>query len=259
MKAYSICNRVYHKLAPLAILALAAIFIAPASSFAGAAKWSTTNIQLLYGENYNTGLGGDDTRTIITVEHANGWKYGDNFFFLDITNPNRTADPATSLYAEFSPRFSLGAMTGKDLSVGIIKDFLITTTLETGNGFHNYLYGFAADLNLPGFAFFQFNWYLVRDEVTADDKGSQITLAWLLPFKIGGADLTFEGFLDYAYGLDKSEDNIITAPRLLIDIGKYFDAPGTLQAGIEYQIWRNQYGVDGQDEDVAQFMVKWIW
>ena len=261
MNACSNLNRMYHKLATLATLSITALLFAPASSFAGAANWSSTNIQYLYGTDYNTGLGGDDTRSIITVEHANGWKYGDNFFFLDITNPNRNGSPATttSLYAEFSPRFSLGAITGKDLSVSFIKDFLITTTLETGNGFHNYLYGLAADFKIPGFTFFQFNWYIVRDEVTADDKGSQITLAWLLPFKLGSADLAFEGFLDYAYGLDKSEDNTITAPRLLIDVGKYFDAPGTLQAGIEYQIWRNQYGVKGQDEDVPQLMVKWIW
>lgn len=259
MKACPCFTRMYHKLLTLSVLSLATLLAAPASSFAGAATWSSTNIQLLYGDNYNTGFGGDDTRTIITVEHANAWKYGDNFFFVDITNPNRTANPPTSFYAEISPRFSLGAITGKDLSLGIIKDFLITTTLEEGQGFHNYLYGLAADFNFPGFVFFQFNWYIVRDEVTADDKGSQITLAWLLPFKLGGMDLTFEGFFDYAYGLDKSEDNIITAPRLLIDVGKYFGAPGTLQAGIEYQIWRNQYGVDGQDENVAQAMMKWIW
>jgi len=229
------------------------------TSFAGAATWSTTNVQLLYGNNYNTGLGGDDTRTVMTIEGANGWKYGDNFFFLDITNPNKTATTTTSLYAEFSPRFSLSAMTGSDLSAGIIKDFLITTTLEAGNGFHNYLYGVAADLNLPGFAFFQVNWYIVRDEVTANDDGSQVTLAWLYPFKLGSVDMAFEGFADYAYGLDKSEDNLVAGPRLLMDVGKFFDAPGTLQAGVEHQIWRNQFGIDGQDEDVTQLMVKWIW
>jgi nucleoside-specific outer membrane channel protein Tsx len=37
-------------------------------------------------------------------------------------------------------------MTGADLSMGIIKDVLISTTLEVGEGFHNYLYGLAVDL-----------------------------------------------------------------------------------------------------------------
>jgi len=228
--------------------------------YAGSAKWSTTNVQYLYGTNYNTGLGGDDTKGIFTLEHANGWEYGDNFFFLDITNPNRKgSNTSTELYAEFSPRFSLSKITGKNLSLGIVKDFLITTTLEAGNGFHSYLYGVAADLDLPGFKFFQVNWYFVRDEATSNNKGSQVTLAWLLPFKAGGLDISFEGFADYAYGLGAKESNLVTAPRLLVDIGKYFGAPGTLQAGIEYQIWRNQFGVKNQDEDVAQLMVKWTW
>lgn len=243
----------------LSIMTLQLFVSAPVHA-GGAAKWSSSNIQYLYGTEYNTGLGGDDTRSIITVEHVNGWAYGDNFFFVDITNPNRTSDNTpTGLYGEISPRLSLTALSGKDMSAGIIKDILITSTLEAGGGFHNYLYGLAADLNLPGFAFFQFNWYFVRDEVTAQDDGSQITLVWLVPFQVGGADVAFEGFFDYAYGLDKSEDNIVTGPRLLLDIGKYFDAPGTLQAGIEYQIWRNQFGIEDQDEDVAQFMLKWIW
>jgi nucleoside-specific outer membrane channel protein Tsx len=117
----------------------------------------------------------------------------------------------------------------------------------------------AVDLNLPGFAFFQVNWY-VRNEVTfGTDLGQQVTLVWGAPFSLGPVDFLFEGFLDYAYGNDPSEDNLLTAPRLLLDVGKFFGAPGTLQAGVEYQIWRNKFGIDGIDEDVAQLMVKWIW
>jgi len=225
--------------------------------FAGAATWSSTNIQYLYGTSYELG---DETRSIITLEHVNGWKYGDNFFFVDITNPDRKGDlTGTEFYGEISPRFSLSAMSGKDMKMGIIKDFLITTTLEMGQGFHNYLYGLAVDLDLPKLKVFQINWY-VRNEINAQtDLGQQVTLVWLLPFEVGSTSWSFEGFFDYAYGVDPAEDNIITGPRLLLDVGKFFDAPGTLQAGIEYQMWRNKFGIDGVDEDVAQAMVKWIW
>jgi len=224
---------------------------------AGSATWSSTNIQYLYGTSYELG---DETRSIITLEHVNGWKYGDNFFFVDITNPDRKGDlTGTEFYGEISPRFSLSAMSGKDMKMGIIKDFLITTTLEMGQGFHNYLYGLAVDLDLPKLKVFQINWY-VRNEINfPTDLGQQVTLVWLLPFDVGSTSWSFEGFFDYAYGVDPAEDNIITGPRLLLDIGKFFDAPGTLQAGIEYQMWRNKFGIDGVDEDVAQAMVKWIW
>ena len=233
--------------------------------WAGAAQWSSTNIQYLYGNSYERiyfdGSGLDSTqesRSVVTLEHVNGWKYGDNFFFVDFTNPdNSNTQTSTALYGEISPRLSFSKMSGADLSAGIIKDVLLTSTLEAGNGFHNYLYGIAVDLDLPGVPVFQINYY-VRNEA-GTDTGNQITLVWVKPFSLGGMDFVFEGFLDYAYGVDPSEDNLLTAPRLLFDLGKTWGAPGTLQVGVEYQIWRNKFGIDGIDEDVAQAMVKWIW
>lgn len=227
------------------------------SVLAGAAQWSSTNIQYLYGTSHELG---DDTRGIVTLEHVNGWKYGDNFFFVDITNPDQEGEETdTSFYGEISPRLSFGKIFGKDLSAGIVKDVLFTSTAELGNGFRNYLYGVAVDLDLPKFPVFQVNWY-VRNEIDAPtDLGQQITLVWLMPFKTGSLDWSFEGFADYAYGLEPSEDNLIAGPRLLVDAGKAWGSPGVLQVGIEHQIWRNKFGIDGVDEDVTQLMVKWIW
>jgi nucleoside-specific outer membrane channel protein Tsx len=233
---------------------LALLPLLAANSHAGS-NWSTTNFQYHYGTEYELG---DEKRTLITLEHANGWKYGDNFFFVDITNPNRTGEATgTELYAEIAPRLSFGKISGADLSLGIVSDLLLATTLETGDGFHNYLYGLGVNLTLPGFKFFEVNWY-VRDEVTFGNTGQQITLAWGMPFSLGKAQFSFEGFFDYAWDLDASEDNIVTQPRLLLDVGSFWGTPGTLQAGIEYQIWRNKFGIDGIDEDFPELMVKWI-
>jgi len=221
-----------------------------------AGGWSTTNFQYHYGTEYELD---DDTRTLLTLEHANGWKYGDNFFFVDVTNPDRTGDQSTtSTYSELSPRLSFGKITGKDLSFGIVSDVLVASTVEMGTGFHNYLYGLGVNLNVPGFKFFEVDWY-VRNEVNfGTDTGQQVTLAWGMPFSIGKAQFSFEGFFDYAWGVDPSEDNIVTQPRFLVDVGSLFGSPGTFQAGIEYQIWRNKFGIDGVDEDFPELMVKWI-
>lgn len=238
------------------VLALGAL--TSESATAGAATFSTTNIQYLYGTKYELG---DETRSIITLEHVNAWKYGDNFFFVDITNPNRTGEnTGTEFYGEISPRLSLSALSGKQLSAGIVKDVLITTTMEVGDagaGFHNYLYGVAVDLNILPVA--QINYY-VRNEINSTTElGSQITLVWLAPFSLGAVDVSFEGFFDYAWGNDPSEDNIVAGPRLLMDVGKFFGAPQTLQAGIEYQYWKNKFGIKDVNENVPQAMVKWIW
>lgn len=242
-------------------------FCVPA--FAGSAQWSSTNIQYLYGTTYSSIFFNEETNkldskdissSVITLEHVNGWKYGDNFYFVDITNGDRNdPDAATSFYGELSPRFSLSSLSGKSLSYGIVKDVLITTTAEIGQGFHNYLYGLAVDLNIPNTPVAQINYYIRNEIGPGKDVGQQITLVWLTPFKIGSAAFTFEGFFDYAFAMDHAEDNIITAPRLLYDLGNAWGSPGCLQVGVEYQIWRNKFGIKGIDEDVAQVMLKWIW
>lgn len=242
---------------------------------AGSANFATTNIQYLHGTRYadfdpNGGFSDDDEAGIVTVEHFNVWKYGDNFFFVDITNPfgkgdgfGTTAETSAAYYAELSPRLSLGNIfAGHELSAGIVKDVLFTATLEIPESpvEQTLLYGLAVDLKVPGLQFFQFNWY-IRDSQDSDiDSGQQITLVWGAPFKLGPVPMVFEGFFDYAWGEDPLEDNIITAPRLLVDVGGLAGwGENKLQVGVEYQIWRNKFGIDGMDEDVPQAMVKWIW
>jgi nucleoside-specific outer membrane channel protein Tsx len=238
-------------------LILVTALLGSSMAWSGSAQWSSTNFQYLYGTNHELG---DETRGIVTLEHVNGWKYGDNFFFIDVTNPDRPGElTPTGYYAEISPRLSFGKIFGKDLSYGIVKDVLFTSTAELGEDFRTYLYGIAVDLTLPKFAFFQVNWYARNQVDAATDLGQQVTLVWGLPFAMGSVDWMFEGFADYAYNLDPAEDNLIAGPRLLVDAGKFWGAPGSLQVGIEYQIWRNKFGIDGIDEDVPQAMVKWIW
>lgn len=238
---------------------LLSVMLSSVASQAGSATFSSTNFQYLHGNKYELG---DKSRSIITLEHVDAWKYGDNFFFVDITNPDRHGSATgTEFYGEISPRLSLSALTGKKLSAGIIKDTLITTTVEigdSGSGFHNYLYGLAIDLAIPNVPVAQINYYARNEVASGNDLGSQITLVWLAPFNLGPAAMTFEGFFDYAWGNDPKEDNIVAGPRLLLDIGHFFGAPGQLQGGVEYQIWRNKFGVKDVDENVPQFMLKWI-
>lgn len=225
---------------------------APCLTFAGSANWSTTNIQVLKGSGYELGL---EDRTIVTLEHANSWKYGDNFFFIDQTDPN-------GFYSEFSPRFSFSKIMGKETSKDVfVKDVLLSFNEEFSSGGRTYLYGVGVDFNIPNFAFFKTNYYFRDEGSTSGETGQQITIAWLLPFKTGDVSWAFEGFFDYAFGFDEDvkESNIVTAPRLLVDVGSFFGSPGTLQAGVEYQIWRNKFGKDGVNEAVPQAMLKWIW
>jgi nucleoside-specific outer membrane channel protein Tsx len=221
---------------------------------AQAADWSSTNVQLLHGNGFELG---EDSRTIFTLENATGWKYGDTFFFIDVTEP--TGD-GTELYAEFSPRFSFSKIFGSDLSFGFVKDIMLATNFEMGEDINTTLIGVGLPLDIPGFAYADINLY-VRDShrdfaEEQTDTGGQVTLTWNRPFSIGASKWNFEGFFDYAFGEDSGsdpkEDNIITAPRIMLNLGE------NIQVGVEYQIWENKFGVDGVDEDVAQAMVKWV-
>jgi len=242
--------------AKLAAALLAALVGVPAQ----AADWSAANVQYLAGDGYKLG---DESMGIFTLEYAAGAKTWDVFLFLDVANPT---GKGTGHYAEFSPRLSLGVLTSSPLSFGIVKDTMIATTVEMGDGVHAYLVGVGLPLKLPGFAFADLNLYArksYRDFVVSQtDTGGQITVDWLLPFKLGPLDMAFEGFADWAFGEDGGSapkaDNLVAGPRLLVDVGKFIGAPGKLQVGVEYQIWRNKYGVKGVHEDVPQAMVKWI-
>ena len=141
----------------------------------------------------------------------------------------------------------------------MIKDIMIATTIEMGQGVRGKLIGIGLPLKLDGFAFADVNFYLRKSDrdFAADqtDMGYQLTLVWKRPFSIGSAKMSFEGFFDYAFGEDSGsapkKNNIITAPRLLLNLG-------SVEVGIEYQFWKNKFGIDGVDENVAQVMAKWV-
>ena len=227
---------------------------------AHAADWNSSNVQLLQGDGFKLGA---KERTIFTFENSLGWKYGDNFIFLDVTEPT---DSGTTYYSEWSPRLSLGKISGKNMSYGIIKDVMLAGTLEMGDGVRGKLVGVGLPLKLPNFAFANVNVYARQSErdfaSSQTNTGGQVTVSWKRPFAVGGTKWSFEGFMDYAWGEDggshPKEDNIVAAPRLLLDVGALGGAkPGVLEAGIEQQIWRNKFGVKDVNENVTQAMVKW--
>ncbi len=218
-------------------------------------NWHSTNMQILKGWNYEVG---EEARTIITLEHANDWKYGDTFMFIDGTR----FDPGKSTaYGEFAPRFSLSKITGQKLSYGIIKDVLESTMLEKGKAHTRaYLYGGAIDLNIPGFTFFETNLFIRDNPKIQNDKTWQVTVAWNRPFEVGKHKFLFEGFADFI-GQEGStyRSNQMIVPRFLVDIGHAMGKKeGVFYGGVEYQHWHNKFGIKGKNEDVPQIQFKWV-
>lgn len=238
----------------LSVFFLTLLFILPLSAAQAEDffKWNTNNIQLLRGHDYELG---EQQRSIITLEHAHGHAYGDTYTWIDLIKPD---GQDYTYYGELSPRLSLSKITGRDLSVGIIKDVLISTTFEKAKDQGpQYLYGGAIDLDLPGFKFFKTNAY-VHDSTELDGQTWQVTLAWNRPFEVGGVKFLAEGFADFQGSEGDRVSNQLIVPRFLVDVGDLagLDA-GKLMAGVEYQYWHNKFGLDGVTESVPQAQVKW--
>ena len=147
-------------------LMLAGSLLAGGQAVAGdLLQWQNNSLTYLWGKSFTVN---PQIQQTVTFEHADAWKYGDNFFFLDRIFYNGKEDGnvgPNTYYGEFSPRLSFGKILDKDLSFGPIKDVLLAFTYEFGEGDNeSYLLGPAFDLNIPGFDYFQLNFYQRQTE-----------------------------------------------------------------------------------------------
>ncbi len=265
----------------LTTAALAAGFILSSQAMASPMLWQNNSLTYLYGKNFAVDSAGGkegDIQQTITFEHASGWTWGDMFLFVDNKWYNGiSGSDGHTYYGEFSPRLSLGKISGADLSFGPIKDVLISATYERGESQddgtpnQNYLLGPAVDLAIPGFDRFALNTYYRKpDGTTGKPSGQwQITPTWAITIPVGKSDILFDGYIDWVVN-DKGSKakgdylakNLHINPQVKYDLGKALDyTPGKLYVGIEYDYWSNKYGIEDSsafntDNNVTNFIVK---
>ncbi|MGQ0334286.1 outer membrane protein OmpK [Halomonas elongata] len=231
---------------------------------ANAAQYSTTKVEALYGWNYESQAGAgfpidNEEHAILTLANATGWTYGDSFFFVDVTNLDHGSegeDDYGSVHAEWNLRGNIGELSGRDLSIGPVSDFYVTGQLDIDRNSSvrktTHMAGLSADLQVPGFQFFKlFAMYRNDESSAARGSSEQYTAAWNLPFTLGGADFSFEGFIDYITEEGDLEAQLLTQPQLV------WHATEHLGIGMEYQHWENKFGLEDTDESFPQAMVRW--
>jgi len=251
-----------------------------------AETWSSTEVQLqALGELEQVGTGGTADTTIITFQHAGGWEYGDNFFFVDHSrysvndNAYFPVDDKSEFYGEWYSNFSLGAISGKDMSFGFVKDIGIVAGANFAPAVDSMwvLPGVRFSLDLPGFAFAQIDVtsYIHQGggsasssafTVVDEDTSFMVDFAWAYPFKLGSTSWSIEGHLEYIdgrqqtnnFGTTELESWILFQPQIRLDLGEAMgNKAGRLFVGMEYQYWKNKLGEKGTNDSTAQFLAVW--
>lgn len=217
--------------------------------------WQDFSLTGLYGENYALPANGSDSnqQNTITAEYAAKLQYGDFFAFADRTNNDLDGNET---YFEVSPRLSLGAVSGKKLEIGPIKDVLIATTWEGGEGFNNYLYGFGFDLAIPYFQYAQLNFYKADNDKNLNDD-YQVTFTYGVPFKLASEDFLVDGFMDWSTTEDDHASELNWTTQWKWNAGKHISPKTKLYLGVEYSVWNNKYGIKDLNQNDVSALVKY--
>ncbi len=229
----------------------------------------------LYGKNFKIN---PPIQQTFTLEHASGWTWGDLFIFFDQINYNGKEDASNgknTYYGEITPRLSFGKLTGADLSFGPVKDVLLAGTYEFGEGdTEAYLLGPGFDLAIPGFDYFQLNFYYRKPDGNRVRAGAwQITPVWSYTIPVGNSDILIDGYMDWVINNKSASTsrrnqsdyhaNLHFNPQVKYDLGKALGYEAKhLYVGLEYDYWSDKYGVkDSQyfttDQNTASFLVKY--
>lgn len=249
--------------------------LALAAGTTSAATWSDTEAQLLYGTEFNDNAnsgGPKFAKTILTLEHASGYDWGSNFFFVDMAKSDSDDGGYGDVYGEFYTTLSYSKLAKKDWSKEFVRDVGLTLGLNYGSKNSPFgsnarvlLAGPTFSLGVPGATFFNVDVLAYRDVGRFSGFGGgylcgekkttyQVTPAWNIPFSIGTAKFTFQGFMDVIGSHGTCERQILTQPQLRWDVGNHFGQPGRFLLGFEYQYWHNKFGLDGVKESFPQIL-----
>lgn len=261
--------------APLSLMSCA-VLLALTTGAASAAEWSDTYIGYRYGQKFAEPFGSNDiTKSIVNLGHSSGYKYGTNFFNIDLLMSD-SKDPASpgsgtgaqEAYIVYRNTVDFSKVAGKSVGFGPFRSFGFTAGFDANAkddaGYNSkkrmvvagptVMFDVPGFLNLSVLALWESNapyskFTGVQTSRYSYDVHPMLNLAWGIPFNIGPVALSFEGFANYIASKGKNEFGGGTAPETNIDAQIMYDvAPitglpkGTFKVGLEYQLWKNKFG-----------------
>jgi len=252
----------------LASLVAAGLIAATGSTLA--ADFSDTWIGYRRSNGYaEPAIAADVPKNIYTLGHFSGYKYGTNFFALDIlrslendpANRNSTSQ-AQELYVAYRSSVSSSKTLGMKYDLGPVRDFSLTFGFDAGSKDTSFapkpfklLIGPTVNLNIPmGFldlsllAYNETNNNGIVGKKVEFDTTYQIGALWGMFFDLG-APAKFTGFMAITgpkgkdgFGVETQTETLLRA-SLQWDLGTLAGLnKGTFFAGIGYEYWKNKFG-----------------
>lgn len=236
-----------------------------------AADWSDTSIGYRtsnkYAEPFNTK---DVGKNIYNFNHASGYKYGSNFFNIDLLYSD-SSDPggagstngAQEAYIVYRHTLDLSQLTGNKIAFGPVRGMGLMlgfdANAKTDAGYNSkkrmLVVGPTFNMNVPGFL--NVSLLLLQESNAPFNTFTKVSTprysykthpmigaAWGIPL---GNGFSFEGFANFIASKGKNEFGASTAAETNIDGQIMYDLSGgkkTAKVGFEYQYWKNKFGND---------------
>jgi len=212
---------------------------------------------------------------ILTLQHASGWNYGDNFFFVDFVDDDVTdAFNESSSYMEY-----YGAFNGSKLFKAQENNTWLNN-LSLVLGFNHapaskvkkYLPGFRLDFNSKNFnylnllvtAYIDDNSGVQAGGAPKEDNSYMLDVVFSRTWNLSQRHIfSLEGHMEYI-GKRKNEFSetvaswVLAQPQLRYDMGNFlWNKKDALYTGLKYQYWRNKLGDKRTTESELLFLLVW--
>jgi len=178
-----------------------------------------TQLNLFHVQNHANSYGDTYHNTYLQVEGGGRSGFLNLYYFVDVNNflDSGEKDDHGDFFIKIAPKFSIDAMTGKDLSIGPITEWYVATQYKGFNDMETYYLGLGVDLDTPFFDSLSTNLYTTYrntsfdhgDNADWDYSGLVLATNWytvLTTFE-NGANLSYQGWMDIGFGNDYSENN----------------------------------------------------
>lgn len=255
--------------------ALALLLAACHAGQAGAMDWTDNAVSYRVGNAFREPFNPVHIhKNIFAVTHASGYRYGSNYFNLDLLLSDRD-DPrelggtngAREAYMVYRHTFDIGKIRGSEIRFGAVRGVGATVGFDWNHkddvgynsrkrmlvagptlmwdvpGFLNTSLLLLHESNAPSGAFPPIS--NVRGRYTYD-LHPMLGAAWAVPVT---GHWAFEGYANFIAAKGLSETGADTGPETNIDMQLMFDASSALgyrkkafRIGIEYQYWNNKFG-----------------